>query len=382
MPLVRVETIFGLGSERVRSHNQLTIFPMAASESSRYLARSLPRAITPSARAQGPCWRRHASDQASTKPSPVLSDLESDGIFKGSIVPREAAKSFDPLARARSRRSQLPRSRYQFRSPKYDRGPLHPHRPPPPSDPSSRVFVPGPFSLPRVEQTYESTIASDILALCYVHTPPGFTPPPKAPRLREWDDSSPYHKNRTLRGPRGGDVLRLLRKPITFNNVPKLEKIIIHSYVKKAASENSSWIHVAGLVLQAISNVRVQTFKSKSSVAPWSIVPNRDTVAATAELRGENMEHFYGKLVDVVLPRFKDWSGVKGTSGDSSGNITFGLGPEQVALFPEIEVNYDMYPPKMIPGCHITLHTTAKTDKDARLLLSAMGIPFYGKIVD
>ena len=40
------------------------------------------------------------------------------------------------------------------------------------------------------------------------------------------------------------------------------------------------------------------------------------------------------------------------------------------------------YPPKMIPGCHITIHTSAKTDKDARLLLSAMGIPFYGKMVD
>jgi large subunit ribosomal protein L5 len=54
------------------------------------------------------------------------------------------------------------------------------------------------------------------------------------------------------------------------------------------------------------------------------------------------MEHFFGKLVDVVLPRLKDWPGVKGTSGDSSGNITFGLSQEQVALFPEIEVNYDM----------------------------------------
>jgi large subunit ribosomal protein L5 len=65
-------------------------------------------------------------------------------------------------------------------------------------------------------------------------------------------------------------------------------------------------------------------------------------VAAKAELRGEDMEHFFGKLVDVVLPRLKDWPGVKGTSGDSSGNITFGLSQEQVALFPEIEVNYDM----------------------------------------
>jgi len=42
---------------------------------------------------------------------------------------------------------------------------------------------------------------------------------------------------------------------------------------------------------------------------------------------------------------------------------------------------YFRYPPKMIPGCHITLHTTAKADKDARLLLSAMGVPFYGKII-
>jgi large subunit ribosomal protein L5 len=204
------------------------------------------------------------------------------------------------------------------------------------------LFVPGPFSLPRAEQTYHSTVASDILTLCYVHTPPGFKPPPKAPRLREWDDSSPYHKNRPLRGPRGGDVLRLLRKPIRFNNIPQVERITIHSYVKNAAHENSSWLHVAGMAIQAISNTRVETFKSKSSVATWSIAPGRDTVAVKAELQGETMYHFLGKLIDVVLPRIKDWPGVKGSSGDSSGNITFGLVPENVAMFPEIEVNYDM----------------------------------------
>ncbi|GFF22033.1 54S ribosomal protein L7, mitochondrial [Aspergillus udagawae] len=352
---------------------------MAASESSRFLARSLPRAFAPSSRLQSICWRRNASDQASSK-SPIR-DLESSSSLSASVSD-DIVKSFDPVARSRVRKTQLPRSRYQFRSPKYDRGPLHPHRPPPPSDPSSRLFVPGPFSLPRVTQTWESTISPDILTLCYVHTPPGFKPPPKGSRLREWDDSSPYHKNRPLRGPRGGDVLRLLRKPITFNNIPQLERITIHSYVKQAATENSSWLHVAGMAVQAISNVRVQTFKSKASVATWGIAPGRDTVAVKAELRGEDMLHFFGKLVDVVLPRIKDWEGVKGTSGDSSGNITFGLEPENVALFPEIEVNYDMYPPKMIPGAHITIHTTARTDKDARLLLSAMGIPFYGKMVD
>ncbi|GFF28134.1 54S ribosomal protein L7, mitochondrial [Aspergillus udagawae] len=352
---------------------------MAASESSRFLARSLPRAFAPSSRLQSICWRRNASDQASSKS--LIRDLESSSSLSASVSD-DIVKSFDPVARSRVRKTQLPRSRYQFRSPKYDRGPLHPHRPPPPSDPSSRLFVPGPFSLPRVTQTWESTISPDILTLCYVHTPPGFKPPPKGSRLREWDDSSPYHKNRPLRGPRGGDVLRLLRKPITFNNIPQLERITIHSYVKQAATENSSWLHVAGMAVQAISNVRVQTFKSKASVATWGIAPGRDTVAVKAELRGEDMLHFFGKLVDVVLPRIKDWEGVKGTSGDSSGNITFGLEPENVALFPEIEVNYDMYPPKMIPGAHITIHTTARTDKDARLLLSAMGIPFYGKMVD
>lgn len=180
------------------------------------------------------------------------------------------------------------------------------------------------------------------MTLCYVHTPPGFKPPPKAPRLREWDDSSPYHKNRPLRGPRGGDVLRLLRQPIRFNNIPHIERITIHSYVKAAAQENSGWLHVAGMAVQAISNMRVETFKSKSSVATWSIAPGRDTVAVKAELRGENMYHFLGKLIDVVLPRIKDWPGIKGSSGDSSGNITFGLEPENVAMFPEIEVNYDM----------------------------------------
>lgn len=167
-----------------------------------------------------------------------FSELESETSLKAE-VPEEVIKTYDPIARARARKKELPKSRYvqsyslstvlgfighiyltikssyQYRSPKYDRGPLHPHRPPPPSDPHSRLFVPGPFSLPRVEQTYESTIAPDILTLCYVHNPPGFKPPPRPERLRKWDDSSPYHKNRPLRGPRGGDVLRLLRKPIT-----------------------------------------------------------------------------------------------------------------------------------------------------------------------
>lgn len=181
------------------------------------------------------------------------------------------------------------------------------------------------------------------MTLCYVHQPPGFKPPPRHERLRSWDDSSPYHKNRPLRGPRGGDVLRLLRKPITFNNIPKLERITVHSYVKHALYDGSAYLHVAGMAIQAITNVRAETFKSKASVPNWGVSPGKRFVAVKSELYGEDMYHFFGKLVDVVMPRIKDWRGVKGSSGDSSGNLSFGLQPEVVGLFPEIEVNYDMY---------------------------------------
>ena len=74
-------------------------------------------------------------------------------------------------------------------------------------------------------------------------------------------------------------------------------------------------------------------------------------MSVTADLKGEEMYHFLGKLITVVLPRIKDWRGVRATTGDSSGNLSFGLEPDAVAMFPEIEVNYDAYPPKMIPVC-------------------------------
>jgi large subunit ribosomal protein L5 len=200
--------------------------------------------------------------------------------------------------------------------------------------------VPGPFSSPRVEHAYHNIIAPDILTLCYQHNPPGYRPPPKAPRLRGWDDSSPYHANRQLRGPRGGDVLRLLRKPITFRNVPMIEKITVHTFVKQVLQHGSGPLHVAGMVLQAITNVRVRTFKSRTGVSAWGLLPGK-SIAATATLKGEDMYHFLGKVVNVVLPRIKDWPGVAATSGDGSGNLSFGLGVDVVGAFPEVEINFD-----------------------------------------
>lgn len=177
------------------------------------------------------------------------------------------------------------------------------------------------------------------MILAYQHRPLGEPALPTSPRLRTWDDSSPYHSGRPLRGPRGGDVLRLVRKPITFRNVPTLERITVHSFAA-GAGKDSTPLHVAGMAIQAITGVRCTPHKMKRSIIGFGMTKGR-FVAVKSELFRETMWDFLAKCVDIVMPRIKDWQGIPGTSGDASGNISFGLGPEEVAFFPEIEFNYD-----------------------------------------
>ncbi|KAI1622893.1 50S ribosomal protein L5 [Exophiala viscosa] len=325
--------------------------------------------------------RRTASTQA-VAANTSDPDMEEISSLNQLGSPDSQTTRFDPVKTAKSRKRQLPPSRYQFRSPKYDRGPLHPHQPLPPSDPASREFVPGPFSTPRVEQAYHNIIAPDYMTLVYQHKPPGYKSLEKGPRLRPWVGDSPYFANRQLRGPRGGDVLRLLRKPVTFRNIPMVERVTVHAYVKEALKHGSAPLHVAGMVLQSITNHRVTVHRARTNEATWNLIKGKPC-SMTVDLKGEEMYHFLGKLVNLVLPRIKDWNGVRATTGDGSGNLAMGFNSEVVASFPEIETSFDNYPNiRQIPGLYITIHTTASCDKDARLLLQQLGIPFYGKIVD
>lgn len=106
------------------------------------------------------------------------------------------------------------------------------------------------------------------------------------------------------------------------------------------AQENSAHLHVAGMITQAVSNVRAVAHKARHNVVGWGLREGK-YVAVTSQMEHEDAYHFLAKLVDVVLPRIKEWKGVPGSSGDGAGNMTFGLTPAQVALFPEVEVNYD-----------------------------------------
>lgn len=123
--------------------------------------------------------------------------------------------------------------------------------------------------------------------------------------------------------------------------MPRLESIVVHSFVREAL-ENESALHVAAMALQSITGVRVQSHQTKHNEVAWNIRDGK-YASITSTITGEDMYHFLSKVIDVVLPRIRDWRGVKGSSGDDNGNISFGLTPDMVALFPEIEVNYDAY---------------------------------------
>jgi len=222
----------------------------------------------------------------------------------------------------------------------YDRGPLHPMQPTPGSEPVARNFRPGPFNLPRLKQTLQSTVASDIMTLAYIHKPPGTEERRYGQRLRSWEGDSPYFKNRPLREPRGDPVLRPVERDITFRNVPEIISITVMSYVPKACQDPSLNIP-ARAALQAVTGVIPEPVHVKNSIAQWRIQAGKEA-GAKATVYGHAAYEFLDKCIHLVLPRIKDWPGVKGTTGDSNGNLSFGLTPEDMILFPEIEANYSV----------------------------------------
>ncbi|KAK2073726.1 hypothetical protein P8C59_007978 [Phyllachora maydis] len=282
---------------------------------------------------------------------------------------------FMPYKRHTERKTPLPGSRYQYHPPKYNRGPLHPVQPLPASDVVSRNFVPGPFNLPRLRETFNSTIASDLMTLTYNHVPPGTPKPVKAERLRSWEGDSPYFANRARRGPRGHPELPIIEKDISFNNIPEIRKITIATFQPQGI-KNPDYLVVARTALLALSGKMPEMTESKHPVAGWSLLGGRKA-GAKVSLYGNDAYEFLDKVIHLVFPKIKDWPGIRATTGDGSGNIAWGFDPENMQLFPEIGFNLSMYPIKMMPGCRIFVNTTATSDRQARLLMQALGLPFY-----
>lgn len=154
----------------------------------------------------------------------------------------------------------------------------------------------------------------------------------------------------------------------TVMQVPKIEKVVINMGVGEAVS-NSKVLDTAVEDLQKISGQKPVVTKSKKAIAGFKLRENMP-IGAKVTLRGERMYHFLDKLFNVSLPRVRDFRGISNKAFDGRGNYTLGL--KEQLIFPEIE--YDKI--DKVRGMDIVIVTTAKSDEEARELLTQLGAPF------
>lgn len=149
---------------------------------------------------------------------------------------------------------------------------------------------------------------------------------------------------------------------------PRLEKIVLNMGVGEA-KENSKFLDNAVEEMTLIAGQKPVVTKAKKSISNFKLREGM-SVGCKVTLRGEHMYEFFDKLVNIALPRVRDFRGVSKTAFDGRGN--YALGIKEQLIFPEI--NYDKI--DKIRGMDIIITTTANTDEEARELLSLMGMPF------
>ena len=167
------------------------------------------------------------------------------------------------------------------------------------------------------------------------------------------------------------EIIPEMTKKFSYTNklaVPKIEKIIINMGVGEA-KENAKVLDSAVRDLEIISGQKAITTKAKKSIANFKLREGM-AIGCKVTLRGERMYEFLDRLVNLALPRVRDFRGVKANSFDGRGNYTMGI--KEQLIFPEIE--YDKV--DKIRGMDIVFVTTAKTDEEARELLRLFGMPF------
>lgn len=167
------------------------------------------------------------------------------------------------------------------------------------------------------------------------------------------------------------EVVPVLMEKFQYSSVmevPKLEKIVINMGVGEA-KENPKLLESAVEELGLISGQKPIVTKAKKSIANFKVREGMP-VGTKVTLRGERAYDFLDKLMNISLPRVRDFRGVSPVSFDGRGN--YALGIKEQLIFPEIE--YDNV--EAIRGLDIIIVTTAKTDEEAKTFLEVMGMPF------
>ena len=150
--------------------------------------------------------------------------------------------------------------------------------------------------------------------------------------------------------------------------VPKIEKIVVNMGVGEAR-ENAKILEAAMHDMEIITGQKPVIAKAKKSIANFKIREGMP-IGCKVTLRGEKMYEFLDRLVNLALPRVRDFRGVNPNAFDGRGNYSLGI--REQLIFPEIE--YDQI--DKIRGMDISFVTTAKTDEEARELLAQFGMPF------
>lgn len=167
------------------------------------------------------------------------------------------------------------------------------------------------------------------------------------------------------------EVVPALKEKFQYENVmtiPKLEKIILNMGLG-SDKDNPKAIETAVEQLTTIAGQKVVITKARKSVANFKVREGMN-IGAKVTLRGDRMYYFADKLMNIVLPRVRDFRGVSGKSFDGRGN--YAMGVKEQLIFPEI--NYDDV--DKVRGMNIVFVTSAQTDEEAKALLTFLGMPF------
>ena len=167
------------------------------------------------------------------------------------------------------------------------------------------------------------------------------------------------------------EIVKAMIEKFGYKNimeVPKLDKIVVNMGVGEA-KENAKLLEAAVKDMETITGQKAVTTKANNSVANFKIREGM-AIGCKTTLRGEKMYDFADRLINLALPRVRDFRGVSADSFDGRGNYALGI-KEQI-IFPEIE--YDKV--DKVRGMDIIFVTTAKTDEEARELLRLFGMPF------
>ena len=167
------------------------------------------------------------------------------------------------------------------------------------------------------------------------------------------------------------EMVPQLMKDFSYRNVmevPKIEKIVVNMGLGEAI-QNVKILDSAAVEMTAITGQKPVITKAKKSIASFKLREGMP-IGCMVTLRKERMYEFLDRLINVALPRVRDFKGVSGKAFDGAGN--YSLGVREQLIFPEI--NYDKV--DKLKGMNVTIVTTARTDEEGKALLKLLGMPF------